>query len=130
ELVDQLRAQVFADGRDAAAEPDIATTCRISRVPQRELDAAGDEVEYRASFHRDRRARMMRQHEHRHVIRRRVAPPAFPAVVRPRAANRTEHVATEYPRADPCESSRGAVVIGTGFSAVAALHPLPRLRGD
>src|SRR6476619_6837432 len=69
---------------------------------------------------------MMRQHEHRDAIRRLVTPPALPAVVRPSATHGAEHVAAEYPRADVRESPRRAVVVGTGFTALVALHVLPR----
>ena len=51
-----------------------------------------------------RRARVMRQHEHRHVVRRLVAPPALPALVRPWPADRPEHVPAQDPGADSLEA--------------------------
>mgnify|MGYP003346669878 CR=1 FL=1 len=51
---------------------------------------------------------MMREHEHRHMIGRLVAPPALPTVVGPRSAHGTEHVAAENPGADILEAARDA----------------------
>jgi hypothetical protein len=64
------------------------------------FDAFGDEVERGSALHGDRVARMMGQHEHRMVIRRHVAPPARPSLIRPGAADRPEHVATHNRGAD------------------------------
>src|ERR1051325_551209 len=72
----------------------------------------------------------MRQHEHRHVIRRLVAPPAFPAVIRPRAAHRAEHVSAEDPCADFRKTLLGGFVLDTGFAALATLHCPPRARRE
>ena len=55
-------------------------------------------MENRAAFHRDRCALVAGQHEDGGVIRRVVAPPPFPAVVGPGAADRPEHVAAQDPR--------------------------------
>src|SRR2546421_10007981 len=43
---------------------------------------------------------MARQHEHRVVVRRVVAPPTLPFLVRPRSADRAEHVAPHDGGAD------------------------------
>src|SRR5215471_10113302 len=67
----------------------------------------------------------MRQHEDGGVIRRFIAPPALPAVVRPRAADGTEHVATENPCADSGEALLRDSVVDSGFSIVVAVHPSP-----
>src|SRR5690348_2307938 len=73
---------------------------------------------------------MMGQDEHRGVIRWLVAPPALPFVVRPRAADRSEHVAAEDPGADAGEALRGDVVVDARLAAVLAVHVLPRSRGE
>src|SRR5215475_8104508 len=67
----------------------------------------------------------MRQHEDGRVIRRLVAPPAFPAVVRPRAADGTKHVATENPGADSAKALLCDSVVDSGFSIVVAVHRSP-----
>ena len=89
-------------------------------------DAVGDEVERRAAFHLERRARVVGQHEDRHVVRRARAPPALPAVVGPRPAHRAEHVAAEDPGADAVEAARGVILVDAGRAAFAAVHPAER----
>ena len=71
---------------------------------QRGVNAVGDEPKHRAALHLERRSRVMGQHEDGRVIRRLVTPPAFPAVVGPRAPDGTEHVSTENPGADSGET--------------------------
>src|SRR5471030_1405696 len=70
---------------------------------------------------------MVREYEHRRVIRRRVAPPPFPAFIGPRTADRAEHVPAENPRAEIFESARCEVVVDTGRAAVLAKHVLKGL---
>src|SRR6478672_563524 len=77
------------------------------------MNAFGDEVEDSPAFHRDRRARVMRQHVNRAMVRRLVAPPAFPAIVGPRPTNRPEHVAPQDPGADILKAPSRKIVIGT-----------------
>src|SRR5207237_8495113 len=84
----------------AAAGSAAAAARRAARLFERGVNALGDEANFRAALHLERRARVMREHEHRRVIRRLFAPPAAPAIVGPRPAHRTEHVAPEDPRAD------------------------------
>ena len=111
QLVDQGGAQILPNGGHAAAQPDVAAARRVPRLLQRGVNAVGDEPELRAALHRERRSRVMGQHEDGRVIRRLVAPPALPAVVRPRAADRAEHVPAENPRADSGEALRRDVVV-------------------
>jgi hypothetical protein len=68
---------------------------------------------------------MMREHERGHVIRRLLAPPAAPALVRPRPAHRPEHVAAEDPGADVLEAARGDVVVDAALATLAVVHALP-----
>ena len=56
----------------------------------------------------------MREHEHLAIIGRGIAPPAFPAVVSPVAADGAEHVAAENPCADILETAFGHVVVDAG----------------
>src|SRR5205085_876330 len=71
------------------------------------------EVERGAALHRDRRARVVRQHEHRVVIRRGVSPPASPGVVLPRAADRAEHVTAHDGCADANVTAAHELVVHT-----------------
>src|SRR5215472_11096836 len=127
-LVDQARAQILPDGVDAAAEPDVATAGSLAGARKRGMDAIGDEMEGGSSIHGDRCTRMMGQHEGRHVIRRVVAPPSLPAVVRPRPTDRPEHVAPHDPGADVLEAARRELVVDAGRAAVLAEH-LPERAG-
>jgi len=79
-LSDKFRAlaQVLADRRRSAADAHVAPAGSLLRLLERRVNAVGDEVEGRVRFHRQRRPRMVRQHENRHVIRRFLAPPAAP----------------------------------------------------
>src|SRR5690349_15982085 len=83
QLVDEALAQVLADGRDAAPDPDIAPGRGLLRLVQRRADAVRHEAELGPALHAKRRARMVREDEYRRVVRRLLAPPAFPALVRP-----------------------------------------------
>src|SRR5882762_4102705 len=121
-LVDEARLQILPDRRDTAADPHVAAIRRFARTLERHVDALGDKVKRGAALHRDGGARMVRQHEYRAVIRWAVAPPALPALVRPRAAHRPEHVAAEYPCADIGEAARREIIIGTGIAAILSEH--------
>src|SRR5690349_7517080 len=130
QLVDEPRAQILTDRRHAAAQPDISTARRLPRLSQRGVNAIGDKPKLRAARHAERWPRMMGQDEHRSVIGRLVAPPALPFVVRPRAADRSEHVAAKNPGADAGEALRGDVVVDARLAAVLAVHVLPGSRGE
>src|SRR5262245_10407718 len=60
----------------------------------------------------------MREHEHRAVVHRLLAPPAPPAFIGPGAAHRPEHVASENPRADVGHGFLGHGVVDAGFTAL------------
>src|SRR6185437_14599113 len=59
-----------------------------------------------------------------------VAPPAFPAVVRPFPANGSEHVAAEDEGAEPFHGTSGEPVVDTGLAVVLALHLAKGLRRE
>ena len=109
--VHQPRLQVLAHGRDAAPDAHVLCPGGFARPPQGGLDPVGDKVEGRAARHLDRLARVVRQHEHRHVIRRALAPPPLPRLVGPVAADRAEHVAAEDPGADVRHALPRVVVV-------------------
>src|SRR6476661_8237132 len=125
QLVDQARLHVLANRRGAAADPDVLSVRRFLRLRERRMDAIRDEAELRAALHHHRLSRVVRQHERRHVIRRLVAPPALPALVRPWAAHGAEHVAAEDPCTEAPEPTLGDLVVDAGFTDVAfAVHAL------
>src|SRR5205814_9041757 len=112
----------------AAAEAHVAGAGSLLCALERGVDAVGDEVEHRATFHLERASRVVREHENRRVIRRLVAPPALPALVGPRPAHRPEHVAPEDPRADAAEALRGHLMVDARLAARLSLHLAPEPR--
>ena len=87
QLVDEARASGTAGSSRRRRRGARPAAGRLPGAPERGVDAVGDEVKRRAALHRDRRRAVMRQHEHRHVVRRVRPPPALPAVVGPRPAD-------------------------------------------
>src|SRR5882762_11391651 len=125
QLVDQGGAQILPNSGYAATEADVAAARCSARLLQSGLNAFGDKAKLRTSRHPKRRPRVMRQHEDGRVIRRLIAPPALPAVVRPRASDRTEHVATENPGTDSGKALLRNSVIDPRLPLVMAVHPPP-----
>src|SRR6266571_6570769 len=125
QLVNQGGSQILPNSGYAATEADVAAARCGGRLLQSGVNASGDKAKLRTSCHPKRRPRMMRQHEDGRVIRRFVAPPALPAVVRPRAADRTEHVAPKNPGTDSSKALLRNSVIDSRLSVVMALHPAP-----
>src|SRR5579859_2031140 len=116
-LVDQAGAQILPDRGDTATDPHVASSSSGLCLRQGGVNPFGDEMKLRPARHLEYLARVMRQHEHRRVIWRLVAPPAFPVLVRPRTPNRSEHVAPEDPGADAGKSLRRDAVVDAGFAA-------------
>src|SRR5713101_6589490 len=128
QLVNQSGAQILPNNGYAATEADVAAARCSGRLLQSGVNVFGDKAKLRTSRHPKRRPRVMRQHEDGRVIRRLVAPPALPAVVRPRASNRTEHVAPKNPSTDSGKGLLRNPVIDSRFAVVIAVHPPPYAR--
>src|SRR5207247_6582911 len=105
-----------------AADLDIEPARGLPGATERFVDSAGDEMKDGPAFHRDRFARVVRQHEHRHVIRRVLAPPAAPPVVGPRPAHGAEHVPAPDIRTDAFPEAPGKNVVGARRPAPLYLH--------
>src|SRR6266446_4969318 len=125
QLVDQAGAQILPDSGYAATEAHVAAAGCSARLLQGGVNAFGDKAKLRPSGHPERRPRVMRQHEDGRVIRRLVAPPALPALVRPRAPDRTEHVAPENPGTDSGKALLRNSVVDSRLSIVMAVHLPP-----
>src|SRR5205823_10229067 len=123
QLVNQTGAQILADSGYAAAEANVAPTRRCGRLLQGDVNACGDKVKLRTPRHAKRRARVMRQHEHGRVIRRLVAPPALPVVVRQRASDREEHVVPKNPGTDYGKALLRNFGIDSHLSNLVTEHP-------
>src|SRR5688500_14949043 len=130
QLVDEPRFEVLADGGHTATDLHILPDRSLLGSRERLADTPRHEVKDRAAFHLGRLAGVMREHEHRAMIRRVLSPPAAPGVIRPRAANRAEHVASHYPGADAYAESRREIVVDTGGAAGFSAHALERASGD
>src|SRR3954466_2390327 len=131
DVVDEARLEILPHRRHTATDADVLEPGHPARAVERLVDAAGDEVERGAAAHHERFARVVRQHEHGHVIWRFVAPPALPLRVRPAPADRPEHVAAHDPRADVLEAALGHAVVDAGLTLFARmLHRLPDARGE
>src|SRR5438309_10764319 len=125
QLVDQAGAQILPDSGYAATEADVAAVRCSARLLQSRVNAFGHKAKPRTSRHPERRPRVMRQHEDGRVIRRLVAPPALPAAVRPRASDRTEHVAPENPGTDSGKALLRNSVVDPRLPIVMAVHSAP-----
>src|SRR5881394_2441372 len=82
------------------------------------------------AFHRDRVARVARQHKHRRMIGWILPPPAAPLVVGPGPAHRAEHVAAHDVRTDAFPEALGKIVVGTSRPARFPVYLLKRARAD
>src|SRR6202795_5287783 len=122
QLIDQPGAKILTRSLDATADLHVATIGGLFRLVQRRLDTVGHEDEGGAAFHLDRIARMVRQHEGRRVIGRIVAPPALPARVWPRAADRPEHIAAEDEGAEAVHRTMCVGLIDAVRAAVLTDH--------
>src|SRR2546421_509990 len=129
-LVDEPRLEILAHRGRPAADLDIAPARGLPGATERFLNSAGDEMKDGPAFHRDRDARVVRQHEHRHVIRRVLAPPAAPLVVGPRPAYGAEHVSAHDIRTDAFPEALGKIVVGTRRPARFAVYLAKRARAD
>src|SRR2546430_16512564 len=127
-LVDQAGAQILPDSGYAAPEADVAAVRCSARLLQSRVNAFGDKAKLRTSRHPERRPRVMRQHEDRRVIRRLLAPPALPALVRPRAAHRTEHVAPQNPGTDSGKALLRDSIVDSPLSIGIAVRLPPHAR--
>src|SRR5689334_8479651 len=92
QLIDQAGSEILANSRYTASQAHVAITRCSARLLQGGVHAFGDEVKLGTPRHPEGGSRVMREHEHRGVIRRFIAPPALPAIVWPRASYRPEHV--------------------------------------
>src|SRR2546427_3638925 len=97
QLVDQPCAQILPDSGYATTEANVAAARCSGRLLQSRVNAFGDKAKLRTSRHPKRCPRVMRQHEDGRVIWRLVTPPALPALVRPRAPDKAEHLAPQNP---------------------------------
>src|SRR3954464_10770090 len=73
-FVDQARLEKLAHGGHTAADAHALAAGRALRLLERRVDAVGDEMERRAAAHLEGLARVVREHEDRHVVRRAGAP--------------------------------------------------------
>jgi len=130
QFVDESCAKVLPNRGDAAAEPDILTAGSIGGKLKCSADIVGNEVEYSTAIHCDRWPGMVGQHKDLRVVRRIISPPSLPRIVRPRASDGPEHVASQDPRTDVVEPARGKAVIYASRAVRIANHLLKGSRWE
>ena len=124
-LINQPRLQVLPNRRNASTESDIQPTGRLCRPSQRSLNPIGNKMEDSAAFHRDGLARILRQNEHRNMIRRTIAPPSLPALVQPRPTHRPKHIPSKNPRTQAGKPARRkSIIYARSAVALSSMHPL------
>src|SRR5580693_2405933 len=69
----------------------------------------------------------MREHKHGRMVRRILAPPAFPGIVFPRTTNRPKHIPAQYPGAHILERLSRKIVVDARSSAALTVHLLKYL---
>src|SRR5512144_1186703 len=124
EFVDEAGLQVLPDRGDSTPQANVLLARSSLRLGESRLDAVGDEVKHRAAPHGEGGPLMMGEDEDRSVVRRIVAPPAPPGVVRPRPATGAKHVAAHDPRPDPSEPAGCEIIVRPRGAAL----PTMRLR--
>jgi len=106
----------------------VSTVRRLHCLLQRGVNPVDYEAKFRAARHAKQWPRVVRENEHRRVIRRLLAPPTFPALVRPGAADRTEHVPTKNPGTNADQPAFRNVVVDARFTTLKSLHSAPYAR--
>jgi hypothetical protein len=123
-LIYKSCAKILPNSGNPAAKPDILAIRSVNSPFKCGVNAIGDKVEGSASAHHDRCAWVVGEDEDGSVVRRVVAPPALPAVVGPRPADRSKHVAADDPRADVVEAARREIIVNPRRAAIIAKHLL------
>src|SRR6266496_2686902 len=129
-LVDEPRLEILPQRGNSSDDLDIEVARGLPGELERFLNPAGDEMKNGPAFHRDRLARVPRQHEHRRMIGRILPPPAAPLIVAPRPALGAEHVAAHDPGTDPLPGALGKIVVETCRPSRLSLHLAKRARVD
>src|SRR5262245_23683386 len=125
QLVDQAGTQILPNGGNAATHADVTPARSGACLLEGGMNTFCDEPNLRTSDHLERRSGMIDDHEDRHMIRRLLAPPSLPTVIRPGAADRTEHVPPENPGSDSGEAELRHLVIDTCLAVGLSVHPPP-----
>ena len=123
-LVDLVCEQILANEGDAAADSDVFAVGCLFGLLECGICSFGDEVEDGAAFHGEGLTWVMGEYEDGRMVRRVVAPPAFPGVAFPRAADWAEHIAAEDPGADVFEGLEAEIVVDALGPAGLAVHLL------
>src|ERR1700743_3006783 len=101
QLIDYTGQKILTHRLHPTADFHVAAIGRASRLIPPFFVSLGHKNEGFTAFHLDWIARVMRQYKGWCVVGRIVAPPASPPLIRPRTANRSEHIAAEYEGAEP-----------------------------
>src|SRR5947209_15055939 len=124
QFIDHAGLQVLANSRNATSDLDITSSRGVACALERGINPVRDEVERSAALHHDRLAGMVREDKRRSVIGRIVSPPAFPTIVRPFAAHRSEHVPAKDEGTETVHRAVGKGLIHALRAAALAEHGL------
>lgn len=119
-FVHQTCLQESSNGGDSSADSHILALGGSAGVSHRRFDAISDKMESGATFHSERCSGVMRKHKNIAVKGRICTPPSVPIIVRPRSADRTEHVTPYYPRADIMKTASSKIVVNTRCTVLVA----------
>jgi hypothetical protein len=64
------------------------------------------------------------------VVRRLIAPPTLPRIVRPRTSDGTEHISTQDPGTDPSDALLRDTIVHSRFATLLLVHSLPDARAE
>jgi hypothetical protein len=118
EFVDQSLAKVLPDCVHSTSDSDILSVGGIASSFKRDVNSVSNEMKGRATLHFEWRTRMMSEHKNLGMIYRVIAPPASPALIKPRAAHWPEHISAHDPGTYIMEAPRGKVVVDPGLSVL------------
>ena len=117
-LVDQAVAKILLNDVDSSTDANILAICSIASLSKGGSNALSNKVEDCSSFHDQRRARVVGQHEDWDVIDRIFALPTSPALIWPGSTDRPEHVSAENPSTNVLKAASGKVFINASCSPI------------
>jgi hypothetical protein len=122
-------AKILLDDMDTATHANIFACGGSPGEIKSDGGTLRHEVKSRSAVHDKRWARVVREHEDGDVIHRVLAPPTPPALVRPWATNRPEHVSVKNPGSNILKAASGKIIINARFSAIVTEQVLLKCSG-
>src|SRR5687768_12788271 len=121
-FVNKPLPQVLLNHIDPAQDTNILSAGRFAGAFQCHMNAFCNKMECSSAFHWDRGSRMMSEYEYRSVIGWVLSPPSFPAIIRPLAPAKREHISPENSRPNIGKASRRKIIVSSFISSLASIH--------